>query len=79
MDNCKVSIWLAYGMAAYCLASSYYFFKTRNIGTPFKDSLTQEQYKIKEEAVKLRGGIFYEGIGIALIMLVLIRPFKNCS
>ena len=40
--NCVISVYLAYGMAVYCLASIYYLAMTRSIGTPFKDSLTEK-------------------------------------
>ena len=37
--NCKISIYLAYGMAIYLFASIFYLLFTMNIGTPFNDSL----------------------------------------
>ena len=46
------SIYLAYGMAIYCIASIYYLVRTRSVGTPFKDSLTPKQIKIKKVGVK---------------------------
>ena len=49
---CKVSVFLAYGMAIYCLSSMYYVFQTRNVGTPFKDSLTKKQKIIKKNLLK---------------------------
>ena len=41
--NCEISVYLAYGMAIYVFASIFYLIFTHNIGTPFKDSLTQRQ------------------------------------
>ena len=54
INHCLISWWLAYAMAIYCIASLYYYIKSRNVGTPFKDSLTKKQIKIKEESVKIR-------------------------
>ena len=45
--NCVISVYLAYGMAIYCLACVYYLVMTRDVGTPFKDTLSQKQLKIK--------------------------------
>ena len=41
--KCKISVYLAYSMAIYCLACIYYLVMTRNVGTPFKDSLNAKQ------------------------------------
>jgi len=76
--NCVISVYLAYGMAIYVLASVYYLVMTRNIGTPFRDSLTEKQMKIKKEAVKQRKTIFYQGIAASIVLMVLTRPFNKC-
>ena len=76
--NCIISVYLAYGMAVYCLASIYYLVMTRSIGTPFKDSLTEKQIKIKRESAKKRKGIFYQGIGASIVLMVLTQPFNKC-
>ena len=47
MNNCTISVYLAYGMAAYVIASIYYMVTTRFVGTPFRDSLTAKQIIIK--------------------------------
>ena len=49
-EKCTISKYLAYGMLAYTFASVYYMIMTRNVGTPFKDSLSPEQLQIKAEA-----------------------------
>ena len=41
MSYCKISIYLAYAMAIYTIASIYYMIRTRSVGTPFKDSLSE--------------------------------------
>tara|TARA_B100000795_G_scaffold267399_1_gene252138 strand:+ start:825 stop:1061 length:237 start_codon:yes stop_codon:yes gene_type:complete len=78
MSYCKISILLAYAMAIYTLASIYYYIRTRSVGTPFKDSLTEKQIEIKKESVKVRSNIFYQGIGLSLISLAMFRPFEKC-
>ena len=75
---CKISIYLAYAMAIYILASLYYLIFTRNIGTPFKKSLTKKQLAIKKHSAKLRRNIFYQGIFASLILMMILRPFNKC-
>ena len=76
--KCQISIYLAYGMASYIIASIYYIVSTMRIGTPFKDSLTEEQKKIKKESADKRRSIFFQGIFISIIILKIFNPFKKC-
>ena len=70
-DKCQISTAFAYMMFAYLIGSVYYFVHTRFIGTPFRDSLTQEQIAIKEESANNRRIIFYTGlVGAAIILYV---------
>ena len=78
MSYCKISVVLAYAMSIYTIASIYYFIRTRSVGTPFKDSLTEEQKKIKKESAKKRSNIFYQGVGLAFLSLIIFRPFSKC-
>ena len=78
-DKCKVSTYLAYAMLAYSFASLYYIINTRNVGTPFKDSLTAEQKIIKKKSAKVRRGIFRNGLAIAIVIIFLVRPFEKCN
>ena len=78
-EKCIMSIYLAYGMLAYTIASIYYTFMTMNIGTPFKNSLTPEQLKIKKEAAYTRGNIFYQGIVVGIILIFIFKPFADCK
>tara|TARA_S200000501_G_C20212844_1_gene477995 strand:- start:57 stop:257 length:201 start_codon:yes stop_codon:yes gene_type:complete len=66
-------------MLIYVIGSIYYLVMTMNIGTPFRDSLTKEQLGIKQQAVIQRRNIFYTGCGIALLVVIIFRPFKKCS
>ena len=78
MDICRMSIYLAYGMAIYCISSIYYLVRTRSVGTPFKDSLTPKQKKIKAALANVRRNIFYQGIAGAVVAMFFFQPFKRC-
>lgn len=75
---CKIPTALAYLMLIYILACVYYMIMTRNIGTPFKDSLNDEQLEIKRVAVEKRRGIFYVGVAVATLLVLIFNPFKSC-
>tara|TARA_B100001248_G_scaffold255481_1_gene235276 strand:- start:225 stop:467 length:243 start_codon:yes stop_codon:yes gene_type:complete len=77
-DKCKLPIPLAYAMLTYVIGSIYYLIATINIGTPFKDSLNEEQKKIKNHSSKIRRQIFYQGLGIGILMIIFINPFEKC-
>ena len=50
MYVCKISAYLAYAMITYIIGSLYYLIFTRNIGTPFNDSLNEHQKQIAEQS-----------------------------
>ena len=75
---CKIPTVLAYLMLIYILSSIYYMIMTKNIGTPFKDSLNDEQLEIKRAAVEKRRGIFYVGVAVATLLVLIFNPFKSC-
>jgi hypothetical protein len=58
----------------YLIASVFYVIFTRSLGTPFMDSLSQEQRKIKKEASAKRGSIFVSGIVIGVVMVMCWKP-----
>lgn len=60
----------------YIIASIVYLMISRFVGTPFKDSLTEEQEQIKKESAHLRAQIFVIGILIAFISVYVTKPFK---
>jgi len=78
IDMCLISPYLAYGMALYCMASVYYIIRTRAVGTPFRDSLTAKQLKIKAASADVRRNIFYQGLGGGILVLMIFRPFQSC-
>ena len=80
--GCIVPFYLAYLMAIYLFASIYYLLKTRTIGTPFRDSLTQEQLMIKMVASEVRSRIFLNGVllgGLLLIRVYFYYKKRNQS
>ena len=76
--NCVVPRYLAYAMTMYICASIFYIIRTRSIGTPFNDSLTDKQKLIKKEASEIRSYIFGQGILFSLALLIYVKPFKTC-
>lgn len=77
--ECIVPTYLAYMMAIYSLASIFYLIKTRSLGTPFKDSLSEEQLIIKAIASEVRGRIFMNGVILSGILLLYFKPFEGCN
>ena len=78
MEYCKLPVIFADVLLIYLISSLLYLIFTMNIGTPFKDSLTPEQIKIKIRSSKLRSKIFCGSvIGVAVIVFT-VKPFKKC-
>lgn len=78
-EVCEMSPYLAYAMIIYCISTVYYMYMTRDIGTPFNDSLTDEQREIKKQSASIRRSIFYQGLGVGLVLIILFRPFAKCK
>ena len=78
LNNCQVPIYLAYVMSAYSLASLIYIVASRNIGTPLRDSYTEEQLEIKNYSSYKRSKIFYVSLFIAIGFLYMVKPFHKC-
>ena len=72
MNTCKVSIPLAILATTYIIASCYYVIRTRSVGTPFSDAVTQypELMAIKQKSARTRYRVFYEGLVFAIILLL---------
>ena len=80
MEWCSCSlltIVLAYSMLAYIGACVGYLLLTRDMGTPFMDSLTPEQRRIKEYSVDVRTCAFTKALGITILALILLRPLRR--
>ena len=61
----------------YLIASAFYLVLTRFVETPFLNSLSCEQRRIKEEASKERGIIFALGIAIGILVLIYVKPYTQ--
>ena len=73
--SCQIPIYLAYIMLSYCFACIYYLIMTRDIGTPFNDTLNPIQRQIKAESAKQRKKIFMNGLILGIIVIFLTKPF----
>jgi hypothetical protein len=56
----------------------YYMMRSRSVGTPFNDSLSEEQKQIKEKSSEVRRNIFMEGIAVSAVGMFVAQPFKSC-
>ena len=79
-EKCKVnqsSKIFAYIALIYIISCIIYLIMTRDIGTPFNDALMAypNLEKIKESSTKIRSNIFYMGVLVAIILIIIIRPF----
>ena len=66
----------AYFGAINVFCTMYYMLLTRNIGTPFKDSLTNKQLEILNLSSKRRSKVYLEGLMLGCILLFALKPFK---
>ena len=66
---------LAYVTIIYACASVFYLVYTRSMGTPFADTLTEEQRQVKAESARKRGCVFMYGIIFSSVLLLLVKPF----
>ena len=80
MDNCQVSIILAYLAAIYIISSVIYLIVSRSYGTPFMDAVNKypELVKIKKESVDKRRNLFLMGLVLAICLMIFLKPFKKC-
>ena len=78
MEYCKFPVILADVLIIYSISSVIYLIFTANIGTPFRNSLTQNQIKIKNESTKVRSKIFYGSVICVAIIIFTIKPFRKC-
>lgn len=68
---------LAHFAIVYVIACLTYCILTFRMGTPFKDSLTSDQKKIKEESSQKRGRMFLIGIIVGFITVHVVKPFTS--
>ena len=79
MPDCRVPIFLAYAMLVYVMASIGYILLTRCVGTPFRDSLTPQQLKIKATSASIRGSIFWGSLCLSILIVWIWSPFQKCA
>jgi len=62
-------------LVSYFIASILYLLASPCLGTPFKDSLSENQKRIKKESSKVRGRVFFSGLLIGAVASVWL-PFR---
>jgi len=65
------------GAVVYLIASLIYFIATRFIGTPFANSLTDEQRELKKKSARMRMAIFVVAVALAMVVISAVRPFRS--
>lgn len=73
--NCKTQTIISYIATLIFLASLYYLARKGSVGTPFNDSLTEQQIMIKNQSRNTRSKLFYEGCVLAGVILFVLKPF----
>ena len=58
------------------IACLVYMVLTINMGTPFYDSLTEEQKKIKNNSSRKRSHAYTTGILLGIVVLIIWKPLK---
>ena len=68
----RIVQWTANAAVAYLLACVTYLVLARctNVGTPFLDSLTQEQRELKAKSSLVRGTLFAHSLAVSTIVVV---------
>lgn len=74
-----VTIAFARAAFVYVIACVGYLLMTRQIGTPFNDSLTEEQKKIKREAASIRRSAFIKSLLIGCVIVAALKPFTKIA
>ena len=66
----------AYLAAAYIGACIFYLIGTQCYGSPFNDTLTPHQKRIKKLSAQKRGGAFLGGLVLSALILAIWQPFR---
>ena len=64
-------------MVAQIMASFVYYFITRGLKTPFRDSLTKKQIEIKEKSSKKRMMIYLSSFAGSFVLISLVYIYCN--
>jgi hypothetical protein len=73
-----MSIYLAYALLIYVIATVLYLICTRYVNTPLINSYTDEQKMIRKNSAEKRLRIFLAGIAVASVGLYIFKPFEKC-
>lgn len=66
---------LSFFMFVYLTSCVYYLIFTKNIGTPFRDSLTKQQLKLKKKASDQRKNIFIDGVIVSILLNYILNLY----
>ena len=61
----------------YTVACLLYLLFTRNIGTPFADSLTEEQQAIKRSSSMTRANVFLTSVIMSTVLVLVWKPLRT--
>lgn len=69
---------LAYAAIVYTAACVLYLVLVRayGVGSPFADSLSESQKRIKEASAKTRYAIFFDSVAIAALLVIVTKPLS---
>ncbi len=67
---------LSYIANVHLIACIVYLVLTLNMDTPFKNSLTEEQKKIKEESSEKRGRVYNTGLLIGICVVYMWNKYS---
>ena len=73
--SAPATVFFARAAFVYVVACVGYLILTRKMATPFYDSLTEKQLKIKEDSAKKRQQIFNVSALVGLGIIVMWKPF----
>ena len=66
---------VASGALMYTVACALYLVRTRDVGTPFFDSLSLEQRDVFDASRATRYQIFAESVAASVLAVAVLRPF----
>ena len=77
MSCSPLTAWCARASFVYVVACLVYIALTRHMGTPFRDSLSEEQLEIKKCSAARRKRMFGAGIAAGVTLVALVDPFQK--
>jgi hypothetical protein len=78
MSECSFSILILSNIAlVHLVACIVYMLISVNLDTPFKNSLSEEQKKIKHESAKVRRKLYTSGLFLGMFVVYFINPLSS--